>query len=208
MTIGIAGETFDGQSLRRLQRGKSRIERGSVKRSAATPDNTTVGLGWAGHPYIFPSTSGRPGNDVQERVGQVAVVVEGVVSASQGDVAEIPAERKRVKNTPSKHLLCGYVEESADYGSRFKSRLMPVELLCQSNLTTNDQCSSRHLLACDTKWIRAFIFLSCFLFFCALYLCQGYVTAEQNTLKKNNERLLMAFSGNVVKGPRNQIFTF
>lgn len=132
----------------------------------STPDNTAVGLGQAGHPYIFPSTSGRPGNDIQERVGQVAVVVEGVVSASQGDVAEIPAEKKRVKNTPSRHLLCGYVEEPADYGSRFKSRLMPVELLCQSNLTTNDQCSSRHLLACDTKWIRAFIFLSFFFFWC------------------------------------------
>lgn len=219
MTISIAGETFDGQNLRRLQRGRSRIKRGSVKRSShpppppasgththgelymkmnsnrliflpffpplrSTPDNTAVGLGRAaGHPYIFPSASGRPGNDVQERVGQVAVVIEGVVSASQGDVAEIPAERKRVKNTPSKLLLCGYVEESADYGSRFKSRLMP-ERLCQSNLTTNDQCSSRHLLACDTKWIRAFIFLSFFFYFCALYLCQGgYVTAEQNTLK-------------------------
>lgn len=140
----------------------------------STPDNTVVGLGRAGHPYIFPSTSGRPGNDVQERVGQVAVVIKGVVSASQGDVAEIPAEKKRVKNTPSKLLLCGYMEESADYGSRFKSRLMP-ELLCQSNLTTNDQCSSRHLLACDTKWIRAFIFLSFFFYF-VLCICAKEVT--------------------------------
>lgn len=211
LTIGIAGETFDGQNLQRRQRGKSRIKRGSVKRSAHPPpspppasgthrhgelymemnsnrliilsffflrstlDNTAVGLGQAGHPYIFPSTSGRPGNDVQERVGQVAVVVEGVVSASQGDVAEIPAEKKRVKNIASRHLLCGYVEEPADYGSRFKSRLMPVELLCQSNLTTNDRCSSRHLLACDTKWIRAFIFLS-FFFFLVLCICAKKVT--------------------------------
>lgn len=65
----------------------------------AALDNTDVSLE---HPYIFPSTSRRPGNDVQERVGQVAIVIEGVVSASQGDVAEIPAEKKRVKNTLSK----------------------------------------------------------------------------------------------------------
>lgn len=201
MTVGIAGETFDGQNLETAERkepyqtrlgqtvsppasgththGELYMKVNSNRLISlpfppplrSTPDNTAVGLARAGHSYIFPSASGRPGNDVQERVGQVAVVIEGVVSAPQGDVAEIPAERRRVKNTPSKLLLRGYVEESADYGSRFKSRLMP-ELLCQSNLTTNDQCSSRHLLACDTKWIRAFIFLSFFFYFCALYLCQ------------------------------------
>lgn len=42
-------------------------------------------------PHIFPAASRRPGNDIQEGVGQVAVVVEGVVPTAQRDVAEIPA---------------------------------------------------------------------------------------------------------------------
>lgn len=75
-------------------------------------DHTGVSIEQAGHPYIFPPTSRRPGNDVQERVGQVAIVIEGVVSASQRDVAEIPASQrrmveKRVRNAQCKHLFGG-----------------------------------------------------------------------------------------------------
>jgi len=42
-------------------------------------------------PYIFPSTSRCPGNDIEEGVGQVTVTTEGIVSTTKGDVAEIPA---------------------------------------------------------------------------------------------------------------------
>lgn len=42
-------------------------------------------------PYIFPSASWCPGNYIQEGVGQVTVVIEGVVSTAECDVAEIPA---------------------------------------------------------------------------------------------------------------------
>lgn len=42
-------------------------------------------------PYIFPSTSRCPGDYIQEGVCQVAITVEGVVSTTKRDVAEIPA---------------------------------------------------------------------------------------------------------------------
>lgn len=44
-------------------------------------------------PYIFPSTSRRPGNYIQEGVGQVTITIEGVISTTKRDVAEIPAWR-------------------------------------------------------------------------------------------------------------------
>lgn len=43
--------------------------------------------------YIFPSTSRCPGNYIQEGVGQVTITIEGVVSTTKCDVAEIPACR-------------------------------------------------------------------------------------------------------------------
>lgn len=44
-------------------------------------------------PYIFPSTSRCPGNYIQEGVGQVTITIEGVISPTECDVAEIPAWR-------------------------------------------------------------------------------------------------------------------
>lgn len=55
-------------------------------------------------PYIFPSASRSPRDDVQEGVGQVTVTIKGVISTAKRDVAEISAvkggrrgeDRKRV----------------------------------------------------------------------------------------------------------------
>lgn len=41
-------------------------------------------------PYIFPSTSRCPGNNIQEGIGQVTITIERVVSTTKRDVAEIP----------------------------------------------------------------------------------------------------------------------
>ena len=40
--------------------------------------------------YIFPSTSGCPGNDIKKGIGQVTVAIEGIISTAQRDIAEVP----------------------------------------------------------------------------------------------------------------------
>lgn len=42
-------------------------------------------------PYIFPSTSRCPGNNIQEGVGEVTITIEGVVPTTKRDVAKVPA---------------------------------------------------------------------------------------------------------------------
>lgn len=51
-------------------------------------------------PYIFPAASWSPGNDIQEGVGQIAVIIEGVVPTAQRDVAKIPARFRNREDKP------------------------------------------------------------------------------------------------------------
>lgn len=40
--------------------------------------------------HLFPASSIGVGDNVEQRVGQVAIVVEGIVSPTDGDVGEVP----------------------------------------------------------------------------------------------------------------------
>lgn len=57
-------------------------------------------------PYIFPSASRCPRDDVEERVGQVTIAIKGVVPTTKRDVAKIPAlllDGDRRRQTHSKY---------------------------------------------------------------------------------------------------------
>lgn len=56
-------------------------------------------------PYIFPSTSRCPRDDVQEGVGQVTVTIKRVISTTKRDVAEISALKSGRRGEDRKRII-------------------------------------------------------------------------------------------------------